>query len=202
MTAPDLSRIVLDASLDLIKERGLGALSMREVARRAGVSHQAPYHHFHDREGILAAIAKEGFERLHAAMRRAAEAQTDPVERLNAIGEAYVTFAAHHPAHFKIMFRSELVATEQHEHLHAQADAAFEFVTSVVRAAVESSGAIAVDDPMPYVIAAWSMVHGASTLLLEGKLDHHFGASATKRLHGALAAIRTYGELLRGEPPR
>ncbi|HTO56845.1 MAG TPA: hypothetical protein VMJ74_03585, partial [Pseudomonadales bacterium] len=62
--------------------------------------------------------------------------------------------------------------------------------------------AIEVDDPMPYVIAAWSMVHGASTLLLEGKLDHHFGSDAAKRLQGALTAIRTFGDLLRRSPPR
>src|SRR5262245_16937436 len=118
MSSDDLRRTVLDASLDLIAEQGLAALSMREVARRAGVSHQAPYHHFQDREGILAAIALEGFTRLHEAMRRAAAQHTDPVERLNAIGGAYLTFASHNPGHFKIMFRSELVGVDRHEHLH------------------------------------------------------------------------------------
>jgi len=198
MATDDLRRVVLDASLDLIEEQGLGALSMREVARRAGVSHQAPYHYFQDREGILAAIAMEGFTQLHAAMHRVAEKESDPVERLNAIGRAYVTFAARHPAHFKIMFRSELVAVERHAALHEEAEGAFAFVTSIVREAVESSGARRVSDPLPFAIAAWSLVHGASTLLLEGKLDQHFGSRPAKRLKGALAAVEAFGELLRG----
>jgi AcrR family transcriptional regulator len=199
MATDDLRRVVLEASLALIEEEGLGALSMREVARRAGVSHQAPYHHFQDREGILAAIAMDGFTRLHVAMRRAAAKESDQVARLNAIGRAYVTFAARNPAHFKIMFRSELVTIERHDPLRVEADDAFAFVTEIVRQAVESSGERRVRDPLPFAIAAWSLVHGASTLLLEGKLEKHFGDSRAKRLKGAIAAVEVFGQLLRDE---
>lgn len=192
----DLRRVVLDASLDLIEEQGLAALSMREVARRAGVSHQAPYHHFGDREGILAAIALDGFTKLHTGMVKAVEKLTDPVERLNAVGGAYLAFAVRYQAHFKIMFRSELVAVDQYEDLHRCAETAFSFVTSIVAEVAKRRGA---KDTMPLVIAAWSLAHGAATLLLEGKLDRHYGTTDKKRMAGARAAIEAFGNLLGGE---
>lgn len=199
MSSDDLRRTVLDASLDLIEEQGLAALSMREVARRAGVSHQAPYHHFGDREGILAAIAMDGFSRLHAGMQKAVAKLTDPVARLNAIGGAYVSFAVRHPAHFKIMFRSELVAIQNHELLHECAEKTFAFVTSIVGEVVTSR--LGTQDTLPFVIAAWSMAHGAATLLLEGKLDRHYGTSNAKRMAGAIAAIEAFGTLFDAEHP-
>jgi AcrR family transcriptional regulator len=189
----DLRRVVLDASLDLIKEEGLAALSMREVARRAGVSHQAPYHHFRDREGILAAIAMDGFIKLHKGMMKAVEPLTDPVDRLNAVGGAYLTFAVRNQAHFKIMFRSELVAIDKHEALKERADAAFDFVTSIVTEVAQRRGA---KDTLPLVIAAWSLAHGAATLLLEGKLDHRYGNTDKQRMAGAMAAIEAFGNLM------
>jgi AcrR family transcriptional regulator len=199
MSSDDLRRTVLDASLDLIEERGLAALSMREVARRAGVSHQAPYHHFGDREGILAAIAMDGFSRLYTGMQRAVGKFSDPVARLNAVGGAYVSFAVRHPAHFKIMFRSELVAIQNHEQLHACAEKAFAFVTSIVGEVVASRRGA--KDTLPFVIAAWSLAHGAATLLLEGKLDRHYGTSNAKRMAGAIAAIEAFGTLFASENP-
>src|SRR5262245_54976951 len=98
-----LQRQILDASIDLLRTGGVGALSMREVARRAGVSHQAPYHHFADREAILAAIAEEGFSGLADALHRAREGATTTAERLKASGLAYVEFALSHPAHYRVM---------------------------------------------------------------------------------------------------
>jgi len=74
------------------------------------------------------------------------------------------------------------------------------FVANIVREAVESSGVRRVSDPLPFAIAAWSLVHGASTLLLEGKLDQHFGTSQAKRLKGAIAAVEAFGLLLRNKP--
>jgi AcrR family transcriptional regulator len=189
----DLRRVVLDASLDLIQEEGLAALSMREVARRAGVSHQAPYHHFRDREGILAAIAMDGFIKLHKGMMKAVQPLTDPVDRLNAVGGAYLTFAVRNQAHFKIMFRSELVAIDKHEALKERADAAFDFVTSIVTEVAQRRGA---KDTLPLVVAAWSLAHGAATLLLEGKLDHRYGTTDKKRMAGAMAAIEAFGNLM------
>src|SRR4051795_11936561 len=90
----DLRRKVLQASLALIEESGLDRLSMREVARKSGASHQAPYYYFGDREAILAAIAGEGFSKLGQSFRRAvAQAGSEPAKALEAIGRAYVGFA-------------------------------------------------------------------------------------------------------------
>src|ERR1700754_1736639 len=104
----DVRAGILQASLALMNEGGLGALSMREVARRAGVSHQAPYHYFADREAILAELAGDGFDKLHDYMVSAlGHARPNRGSRAKALGEAYVRFALNHPELFKLMFRCE-----------------------------------------------------------------------------------------------
>src|SRR5262245_12279943 len=121
----DLRRTVLDASLELIEAEGLGALSMREVARRAGVSHQAPYHHFGDREGILAALAADGFAQLHIDMQKAIASTRSQTKRIEAIGNAYIEFALKNPGYFKIMFRSELVDMDRFDEVRNRAEETF-----------------------------------------------------------------------------
>jgi len=184
--AEDLRRTLLDASLGLIASEGLEGFSMREVARRAGVSHQAPYHHFADREAILAAIVAEGFEKLRNASRLAADGVTDPVGRLTATGKAYVSFALEYPAHFKLMFRSELVREDRHAEAKACAQGAFDVL-------VEVAGDV--DDDPAVVLASWSLAHGVATLMLEGKLDLKF-ADMGERLQAANATIDFYSSLI------
>src|SRR5689334_22188088 len=105
---------IVSASTELIEEQGLGALSMREVARRAGVSHQAPYYYFADRESILGAIAEQGFRMLGEHVQRCRIAGAGVQATIVAAGRAYIEFALAHPAHFRVMFRPELVLTERH----------------------------------------------------------------------------------------
>lgn len=164
---------------------------MREVARRAGVSHQAPYHHFVDREAILAAIVGDGFKRLREDMVAAIAGINDPVDRLTAIGRAYVGFALAQPACFKLMFRSELVRAERHEATHACAQSLFEFVVSVVDDVARAKYGRA---HPPLVIASWSLAHGLATLLLEDKLEKECGADKTQ---AANAVFDTFGALVR-----
>src|SRR6478736_10491603 len=95
----DLRRAVLTAALDVIRTEGPGALSLRDLARRAGVSHAAPAHHFKDRTGLLTAIAAEGYALFADALADAPD--------LRERGVAYVRFAATHPAHFQVMFQPE-----------------------------------------------------------------------------------------------
>ena len=97
------------AAAEVIIDRGLGAFSIREVARRAGVSHAAPGYHFGDSTGLLTALATEGFDTLHREVLAAAEAEPDPIDRLTAIGRAYVHVAMTFPAHCEVMFRDDLV---------------------------------------------------------------------------------------------
>ena len=97
------------AAADVITEQGLGAFSLREVARRAGVSHTAPAHHFGDVTGLLTSLAAEGFEKLHEVMSAAVAEQSDPAERLVALGRAYVVTGERYPAHCEVMFRADLI---------------------------------------------------------------------------------------------
>lgn len=187
--ADDLRRTLLDASVDLLASEGLEGFSMREVARRAGVSHQAPYHHFHDREAILAEIVTEGFQQLRARMLESMAVAKTAGDRLTAIGKAYVGFAVDQPAHFKLMFRSEMVSAEKHDEARACANSAFDLLVSTVDAVVrENRGK---PDPA-LVLAAWSLAHGVATLLLEGKLQKQVGESKRAQLAAAHSAIEAF----------
>ncbi len=105
----DLPNALRCAAVEVIDERGLGNFSLREVARRAGVSHTAPAHHFGDMQGLLTSLATEGFEHMVATLSAAADGIADPVERLSALGVAYVDLARTHRAHAEVMFRTDLV---------------------------------------------------------------------------------------------
>ncbi len=100
----NLKQALLKASLELIRKAGPGAFTLREVARRAGVSHNAPYRHFRDKEELLAALAAEGFDRLTAAMIKAAGSASGAMERFGLSGRGYVEFALRYPQHFAVMF--------------------------------------------------------------------------------------------------
>jgi AcrR family transcriptional regulator len=105
----DLPNALRRAAADVIAEDGLGRFSLREVARRAGVSHTAPAHHFGDVRGLLTSLATEGFEHLREGAAAAVASQEDPAARLTAMGEAYVSLATEHPAHCQVMFRTDVV---------------------------------------------------------------------------------------------
>ncbi len=108
----DLPNALRRSAAEVIAEEGLGRFSLREVARRAGVSHTAPAHHFGDVRGLLTSLATEGFEHLRTETVAAVAAHDDPVERLIAMGEAYVALAVAHPAHCQVMFRTDVVDTD------------------------------------------------------------------------------------------
>ena len=185
----NLRRTLLDASLDLITAEGLEGFSMREVARRAGVSHQAPYHHFPDREAIMAAIVAEGFQGLRDRSLAAFDGINDPHARFTAIGRAYVDFALSHPAHFKLMFRSEHVREDRHDEARACAQGAYDVLESVARDVAAATG----HGEREVALTAWSMVHGLSTLMLEGKLDKAASSQAARNAaaQGVLAFFET-----------
>ncbi|CAN5850124.1 MAG: TetR/AcrR family transcriptional regulator [Ilumatobacteraceae bacterium] len=105
----DLPNALRAAAVDVIADKGLGAFSLREVARRAGVSHAAPGYHFGDVRGLLTSLAVEGFETLHRELVDAGAGIDDPVERLKAIGRGYVRVAIRHPAHCEVIFRDDVI---------------------------------------------------------------------------------------------
>lgn len=117
--APGLRETILTISGELLNEGGPASLSMREVSRRAGCTHQAPYHHFKSREGILAALITEGFLALEKSLSEAlrASANASPQETTRAAGHAYLTFALKNPGVFRIMFRSDMYDPNSHPEL-------------------------------------------------------------------------------------
>ncbi|MFF0054437.1 TetR/AcrR family transcriptional regulator [Streptomyces microflavus] len=155
----DLRRAILSAALDAIAAEGPAALSLRDLARRGGVSHAAPAHHFKDRAGLLTAVAAEGYALFADALAGAPD--------LRERGVAYVRFAATHPAHFQVMFQPDLYRADDPDLLSAQARA-----TDALRAGVADlpPGGRGEDDRLAGV-AAWSLAHGFATLLLSGNLS-------------------------------
>ena len=170
----DLREVLLEKAVEVIREDGIGALSLRAVARRAGVSHGAPAHHFHDKAGLLTALATRSLERFAAALSEAArEAGDSALDRLRAIGRAYIRFAAENPAHFRIVTRFELIRGDDAV-FAASYQAIFDMVKEAVCAA-QREGWSRSADPMALVMACWSAVHGLSTLYLDGVLEDRMG---------------------------
>lgn len=153
----DLRRTLLDAALVAVAEQGPAALSLREIARRAGVSHAAPTHHFRNKAGLLTAIAAEGWDQLADAL---AEAQREA--GFAGQGVAYVVFATTHPAHFAVMRAPELLHSDDPELVAARERAGIQ----LRHGASDGSGA----DDRSRRLAAWALVHGLASLLLEGNI--------------------------------
>ena len=157
----DLRPALLRAAVETITEAGPAAMSLREVARRAGVTLAAAAYHFGDKAGLFTAIAAEGYRELGEALREAAEAGRGFLE----VGVAYVRFAVTHRAHFEVMYRPELYRRDDPEVLKARAAAAvLLYGTDHPDAGRLAAGA-----------AAWSLVHGLATLWLNGNLPEQLG---------------------------
>ena len=182
----DLRPALLRAVRELLAEQGIERLSLRECARRAGVSWSAPAHHFRNKPGLLAAFAAEGFDELRASMERRRDAETDPAARMAATGAGYVEFALRHPEHFRVMFRTELLDPASEEYREA-GRRAYETLENAMRAADAARGVAA--DPASLrerCLLAWSTVHGYAALVLEGSLAPP-GAAGEDRVAEALA---------------
>ncbi len=165
----NLPRALLDAALLVMAEQGVAALSLREVARRAGVSHGAPAHHFKDKTGLLTALAAEGFDKFRAAMEAGRDAAGNhPFARFAATGHAYVKFAIDHPQHFALMFQHELIDVNNPE-LQRAGQCAYQVLLDAVTAAQKEG--LAPNLPTDVVATgAWAFGHGMATLWLGGNL--------------------------------
>lgn len=164
----DLRRALLDAAHDVLVEQGVGALSLRDLARRVGVSPTAPYHHFDGKAGLVEALCDDALAGLDRALAEADATHPDPVARIRAQGIAYVLFAVDHPAPFRLAFRPEMGSpfAALADDPEALPDAAG--FRHLVRAVSEL-----VADPAErtaLAVAAWSLVHGLASLLVDGPL--------------------------------
>jgi AcrR family transcriptional regulator len=175
MAPSNLRETVLRASVDFIAEHGADGLSFRQVAAAAGVSHQAPYHHFADRKAIFRAIALEGFTQFGDALRAAA---TSPDAAISLL-EAYVEFALEHRGHFRVMFRRDLCEMDGDLELEAVADASFDVLVDHVRAELGPTASI--DDIRARAASMWSLAHGLATLMIDGPLEDKIGPITDRR---------------------
>jgi AcrR family transcriptional regulator len=165
----DLPATLLRAGGKLLEERGPDGIVLREVARRAGVSHNAPYRHYPDRNTLLAALAAEGFRRLEQGL--AGKAGGD-------VGTAYVAFALEQPQRFRLMFAGSLRLGNDPA-LRVAAGRAFEVLLGAFRARGD------VPDPERAAAAGWALMHGLAHLLVDG----HF-AQAARRSGSAERLVR------------
>jgi AcrR family transcriptional regulator len=169
----DLPNALRRAAVDVIDERGLGSFSLREVARRAGVSHTAPAHHFGDVRGLLTSVAAEGFDALHAALTETLTTVDDPVERLIALGEAYVKLARSNHAHCEVMFRVDVVDPDDPQ-LQLAGMRAYAVLEDTMRSLIETEDLDVDLDDATWL--CWSTMQGL--VALGPKLDviaHHHG---------------------------
>jgi AcrR family transcriptional regulator len=171
-----LRQAILDAAVEVIAVDGPGALSLRELARRANVSHAAPAHHFKDKAGLLTAIATDGYARLADAL------LASPGGSLLEVGASYVRFALAHPAHFEVMFRPDLYYPDD-----ADLDAARRRSSEALRAAVGSDGKGRNDRLTE--LAAWSLAHGFATLWASGVMTRAAGGRDPVALFRACATL-------------
>lgn len=189
----DLRRAMLDSALDLLTEQGEAALSLREIARSAGVSHAAPYRHFPDRDALLAALNDEGFAALLRELEAAAESLSAaaPRKRLLAVAEAYVGFALTQPARYRLMFGGPRRVSGDPVNVPG---ATFDYVAGLV-SACQARGQLRRGDPARLTTMVWSMLHGIASLVLEGRLDEKTPRDPTRLARDAIDAF------LRGMAP-
>src|SRR4030095_1017417 len=171
----NLREALLDAAIRLIAEVGPTAFTLREVARRAGVWHNAPYRHFQDKDDLLAAVGAEGFRELKEAMLNAALQQTSALERLKRSGLAYVSFALRRPEHFTVMFDAP-TPKRKSDVLAAAGKEAFDTLISFVKNC-QDEGQLPPGNPLDFALLAWTMVHGIAKLATTGRLPYRSDAA-------------------------
>lgn len=200
----DLRRALLEAALQLTAQRGRPDFTLREVARQAGVSHNAPYSHFADKAELVATLTVEGFQKLEVALRSTYEqTKGSPLERTLALSGAYVRFALDHPAAYSLLFRPEL---RQSSHNKGECDEAVKSASIAAfqvffdgLAASQWAGEIRTDRSVEMLaLSMWSTMHGLTTLLLDTLLvesveDHlpveHKAVSSRERTEQLMAQV-------------
>lgn len=167
----ELRQALIEAALELVSTKDVDSVSLREVARRVGVSHAAPYRHFADKEALLAAVAQEGFQMLRQTLETVLnQAKLDPLRRLQELGVSYVNFALEHSSHYRLMFSAYgATSTQQSPELVQAATQAFMVLVNCVKAG-QQERVIRMDDSEKLALAAWALTHGLAMLLMDGQI--------------------------------
>lgn len=163
----DLRAALVEGALAILREEGLEALTLRGVARRAGVSQAAPYRHFTDRRALVAAVAEDGFRRLQATM---LERMQDAQGRgsLKLVAKAYVEFGLANPAEYRVMFGPDVAITDDLPALRETGRGVLGFVAEGIRRA-QDAGLVGAGDAWLMAVATWATLHGLVMLTLDGQ---------------------------------
>jgi AcrR family transcriptional regulator len=188
----DLRRALIDTALTIVTEEGAWNFTLREVARRAGVSHAASYNHFEDKSALLAEVAALGFQSLRQTLEAAARGQPRSARQAVAgIAAAYVRFGVEHPAHYRLMFGAELADRARHSTLQAAGDATFAVLTGALERG-QASGQVRRDPVRDQALAAWSLVHGLTTLLIDQRVSFLGVSTDEAERHARLAGMALF----------
>lgn len=177
----DLRQALIDGAIAILEEEGFKALSLRAVARKAGVSQAAPYNHFKDKNDMLAAIAAKGFEDMAAAQHQAVLQSEKGKSNLIALGREYVSYGLEHPALLQLMFGPEFASPDQYPQLSEVSKRGYQQLINAVEDHITTEDG---DHPPTAVgaAAAWAMVHGLTTLMIEGRIDPDLKSPAERNM--------------------
>jgi len=167
---------LLSAAAELLETEGAARLSLRQSAERAGLSRQAPYNHFADKETLLAELVRDGYQRLGSGIRADAKLGIAPSERLAKAAATYIAFGQERPALFRLMFSKELVNLSKHVSAQEAASAALAELSEIIE------GMAPATDAREATLVAWSLVHGYTSLCIETGLEGEDRRSQRARL--------------------
>jgi AcrR family transcriptional regulator len=168
----DLKNALIEAGIEILAKDGLGALSLREVARQAGGSHTAPYAHYADKQALIAAIATAGYEKLYARLADVVQQYQDsPVQQLVEAGWAYLEFAFDEPDHFKITFSGVIEKEKDFPAFVEISQKSFRLVVEIIEAC-HQTGVLPAGPSDLIAVSVWSLLHGLASLILEDQISH------------------------------
>jgi AcrR family transcriptional regulator len=176
----DLKSALIEAGVTMLAQEGIEGLNLRKIARQVGVSHNAPYMHFADKQALIASIAQQGFLLLSRAIEEALQSRTEAAleERLMAIGHAYVNFALAHPSHLMVMFGD--FPQDDYPELMEASHGTF---TQLVELMADSTQHLLPQPPAQLALLFWVNLHGLSVLLISNKIpDYAFDGLSQEAL--------------------
>ena len=166
----NLRQTIIEEALAWIEKENIVSLSLRGIARRIGVSHNAPYRHFPDKESLLAAIAEIGFIQLHQSLQKELiESSDDFQTRLEILGVAYVKYAINHQAYYRVMFSDCQRNYQKYPQLDRVSNDAFNVLLDAIKAGQEAK-VFKSEDSLQLARVCWSLVHGVSMLAIDSQL--------------------------------
>ena len=163
----DLRNALVDEAIAMLADGGTSNVTLRELARRLGVTHTAPYAHFADKTALLEVVADAGFERLYQTLAAARDEATDPVSAFDAMGLAYVKFARENPNWYRLMFADPELACDPDVEWSEEGDRAFGVLVEAINAFGPPPGL----DPRDFATAIWAFVHGVAMLEIDQRID-------------------------------